>query len=48
MRIDADLKEKLSAKAKAENRTLSNYIETILKMEIEDSGVSDGINKTTY
>lgn len=34
IRIDEDLKEKLKQKADKENRTLSNYIENILKKEI--------------
>lgn len=35
IRITPDLKEKLQALADAENRTISNYIENLIKNEIE-------------
>lgn len=36
MRLDPDLKAKLQAKADAENRSLTNYIETVLKADVAD------------
>lgn len=35
IRIDEDLKKKLQERAENENRTLSNYIESILIKEIK-------------
>lgn len=42
VRVDAELKELLKAAAKVENRTLSSYIETILKRELERANPSGG------
>lgn len=38
IRITPDLKEKLQALADAENRTISNYLENLIKAEIEKRG----------
>lgn len=35
LRITPELKEKLQALADAENRTITNYIENLIKKEIE-------------
>ena len=35
IRVDEDLKKKLKKRAKAEHRTLRNYVESILIKEIE-------------
>lgn len=35
IRITPDLKEKLQALADAENRTISNYIENLVRREVE-------------
>ena len=35
IRISPELKEQLQAMADAENRTISNYIENLIKIEIE-------------
>lgn len=35
IRISPELKEQLQALADAENRTVSNYIENLIKQEIE-------------
>lgn len=35
IRITPELKDKLQALADAENRTISNYIENLIKREIE-------------
>lgn len=41
IRIDADLKQKASIIASKQNRTLSNFIENLLKKEIEkDENIS--------
>lgn len=34
-RIDRDLLDKARRSAQAENRTLTNFVETLLKMEVE-------------
>jgi predicted DNA-binding protein len=36
MKINNDLKEKLQELAKQDNRTLTNYVETILKRHLEE------------
>ena len=36
MRLDEELIEKLRKLAESENRTLSNYIETLLKKHIDE------------
>lgn len=35
IRITPELKEKLQALADAENRSISNYIENLIKIEVE-------------
>jgi len=37
MRLDEELIEKLKKLAESENRTLSNYIETLLKKHIDNT-----------
>jgi Family of unknown function (DUF6364) len=34
-RMDQDLIEKAKVSARAENRTLTNFVETLLKLEVE-------------
>lgn len=38
LRVTPELKSKLQALANAENRTISNYIELLIKKEIERKG----------
>lgn len=35
LRITPELKEKVQAQAEAENRTLTNWLETLIKRELE-------------
>lgn len=37
IRIDEELKQKVKDVAKKENRTLSNYIENVLRKEVENN-----------
>ena len=45
LKIEKALKAKLVALAKAENRSLSNFIEGILKKEIADKDVKHARNR---
>ena len=38
LRITPELKEKLQVLADAENRTITNYVENLIKKEIENAG----------
>lgn len=41
LRIDADTKEKIRIAAEKENRTISNYIEVLIKKELEKNRPSN-------
>jgi len=41
VRVDEDTKKKLEKLAEQENRTLSNYIDTVLKRHVEESNVNN-------
>lgn len=48
LRIDSDLKNNLQIKAYLSNRSLSNYIELILKNHIISGGNDDNIQSNKF